>query len=53
MVIGNFALLAGLDPNAVSAWYLIAYADAFEWVEHPNVYGMILFADGGLLASKP
>jgi deoxyribodipyrimidine photolyase-related protein len=29
------------------------YADAYEWVEMPNVTGMILFADGGLLASKP
>ncbi|MFN3550020.1 MAG: cryptochrome/photolyase family protein [Mesorhizobium sp.] len=53
MVIGNFCLLAGLDPRAVQAWYLLVYADAYEWVEMPNVVGMILFADGGLLASKP
>jgi len=53
MVIGNFALLTGLDPAAVSEWYLLVYADAYEWVELPNVYGMALFADGGLLASKP
>jgi deoxyribodipyrimidine photolyase-related protein len=32
---------------------LIVYADAYEWVELPNVLGMILFADGGYLASKP
>lgn len=53
MVLGNFALLAGLDPAAVNEWYLIVYADAYEWVELPNVSGMILFADGGYLASKP
>ena len=53
MVLGNFALLAGLDPKAVNEWFLIVYADAYEWVEMPNVTGMILFADGGLLASKP
>ena len=53
MVLGNFALLAGLSPKEVNEWYLIVYADAFEWVELPNVSGMVLFADGGLLASKP
>ncbi len=53
MVLGNFALLAGIDPRQVNEWYLVVYADAFEWVELPNVTGMVLFADGGLLASKP
>ena len=53
MVLGNFALLAGLDPVMVNEWYLVVYADAYEWVELPNVSGMVLFADGGYLASKP
>ncbi|MEM6781202.1 MAG: cryptochrome/photolyase family protein [Pseudomonadota bacterium] len=53
MVLGNFALLAGIDPRYVNEWYLIVYADAYEWVELPNVSGMILYADGGYLASKP
>lgn len=53
MVIGNFALLAGLSPKEVNEWFWIVYADAYEWVELPNVSGMILFADGGELASKP
>ena len=53
MVIGNFSLLAGLSVAEVNEWYLLVYADAFEWVEMPNVSGMILFADGGNLASKP
>ena len=53
MVTGNFALLAGVDPKAVCEWYLVVYADAYEWVELPNTHGMALFADGGTMASKP
>jgi deoxyribodipyrimidine photolyase-related protein len=53
MVLGNFLLSIGAAPAAVSEWYLLVYADAFEWVELPNVFGMALFADGGVLASKP
>lgn len=53
MILGNFALIAGINPTEVNEWFLIVYADAYEWVELPNVSGMILFADGGFLASKP
>ena len=53
MVTGNFALLAGINPQALHEWYLAVYADAYEWVELPNTIGMSQFADGGLLASKP
>ncbi|WP_086616932.1 cryptochrome/photolyase family protein [Erythrobacter tepidarius] len=53
MVLGNFCLIAGIDPQAVADWYLAVYADAFEWVELPNVAGMVLYADGGRLATKP
>jgi deoxyribodipyrimidine photolyase-related protein len=42
-----------LAPAQVEEWFLIVYADAFEWVELPNVHGMVLHADGGLLGSKP
>lgn len=53
MVTGNFALLAGIAPKTVTDWYLAVYIDAFEWVELPNTLGMSLFADGGMVASKP
>lgn len=53
MVTGNFALLAGLDPAEVCEWYLLVYADAYEWVELPNTLGMALYGDGGVMASKP
>jgi deoxyribodipyrimidine photolyase-related protein len=53
MVTGNFALLAGVEPRQIEEWYLAVYADAYDWVELPNTHGMVMFADGGLLASKP
>jgi len=53
MVLGNFSLLIGVDPKELNEWFLIVYGDAYEWVELPNVSGMVLFADGGFLASKP
>ena len=53
MVTGLYALLLGVKPQAVHAWYLGVYVDAVEWVELPNTLGMSQFADDGLMASKP
>lgn len=53
MILGNFALISEVNPDKLSEWYLIVYADAYEWVELPNVLGMVLYADEGLLATKP
>jgi deoxyribodipyrimidine photolyase-related protein len=53
MVTGLFALLFGVRPQQVHAWYLAVYVDAVEWVELPNTLGMSQYADGGLMASKP
>lgn len=53
MVTGLFALLLGVAPRAIHAWYLAMFVDAVEWVEAPNTLGMSQYADGGLLASKP
>jgi len=53
MVTGLFALMYGVQPQQVHAWYLAVYVDAVEWAELPNTLGMSQYADGGLMASKP
>jgi len=53
MVLSNFALIAGLNPQEVEQWFHAAFIDAYDWVMQTNVIGMGLFADGGVLASKP
>jgi len=53
MVTGLYALMLGVQPRQVHAWYLAVYVDAVEWVELPNSLGMSQYADDGLMASKP
>lgn len=53
MILGNFMLLCEFNPDDVYRWFMEMYVDAYDWVMVPNVYGMICFADGGLMTSKP
>ena len=53
MVTGNLAMLLGVHPDEINDWYMVVYADAYEWVELPNTHGMATFADGGAMGSKP
>ena len=53
MITGNFALLAGVHPDEVDAWYMGIYIDAIQWAEITNTRGMSQFADGGIIATKP
>jgi deoxyribodipyrimidine photolyase-related protein len=53
MILSNFFLLTGIEPKVVNEWFLTVYMDAYDWVMPPNVIGMGLNADGGLIATKP
>jgi deoxyribodipyrimidine photolyase-related protein len=53
MVLNNFALIAGILPQEIEAWFHAAFIDAYDWVMQTNVIGMSQLADGGILASKP
>ncbi|MFN3361098.1 MAG: cryptochrome/photolyase family protein [Pseudanabaenaceae cyanobacterium] len=53
MVLSNFSNLTLTNPIELHHWFWLAYVDAYEWVELPNVLGMSTYADGGVLASKP
>jgi len=53
MVVGNLMTIAGIAPAAAHRWFMEMYVDSAYWVMGPNVYGMALFSDGGIFATKP
>ncbi len=53
MILGNFFLLAGIEPAQALRWFTEMYIDSEEWVMAANVLGMSLHADGGFMATKP
>jgi deoxyribodipyrimidine photolyase-related protein len=53
MVIGSLMLLLEVDPKEAHRWFMEMFIDSSDWVMGPNVYGMALFSDGGIFATKP
>jgi len=53
MVVGNLMTLCEIEPAAAHRWFMEMYVDSSEWVMGPNVYGMGLYSDGGIFATKP
>ncbi|AIE76238.1 cryptochrome/photolyase family protein [Synechocystis sp. PCC 6714] len=53
MILSNFALIVGVNPQQLLTWFHAVFIDAYDWVMQTNVLGMGQFADGGILASKP
>lgn len=53
MIVGNLMLLCEIKPRVAYQWFMEMFVDSSDWVMGPNVFGMALFSDGGIFATKP
>lgn len=53
MVVANLMTLCEIRPRDAHRWFMEMYVDSSSWVMGPNVYGMGIFSDGGIFATKP
>lgn len=53
MIVGSLMVLLEVDPKEAHKWFMEMFIDSSDWVMGPNVYGMALFSDGGIFATKP
>jgi deoxyribodipyrimidine photolyase-related protein len=52
MVLGNYAMQRGWQPEAMADWFHRCFVDGYEWVM-TAIVGMSQYADGGRMSSKP
>ena len=53
MILSNIMNLCEIKPTIAYKWFMEMFVDSSDWVMVPNVYGMGLFSDGGIFATKP
>ena len=53
MILANIMNLCEINPKQVYKWFMEMFVDSSDWVMAPNVYGMGLYSDGGIFATKP
>ena len=53
MILSNIMNLCELKPKIVYKWFMEMFVDSSDWVMVPNVYGMGLYSEGGIFATKP
>jgi len=53
MILSNIMNLCEIKPTIVYKWFMEMFVDSSDWVMVPNLYGMGLFSDGGIFATKP
>jgi deoxyribodipyrimidine photolyase-related protein len=53
MVAGNLMLTCEIHPQEAYRWFMELHLDSADWVMGPNVFGMGIFSDGGIFATKP
>ncbi len=53
MIAGNLMVVCEIEPRQAWRWFMELFVDSADWVMGPNVYGMGIFSDGGIFATKP
>jgi deoxyribodipyrimidine photolyase-related protein len=53
MLLSNLALITGTNPQEFLQWMREVFIDAADWVMVPNVIGMGVHADNGVMMTKP